>query len=235
LSEINVEVGDKVEKGQVIGKVGSTGHSTGPHLHYEVIKDGKRVDPTDYFEKKKVKWATISPYFSTRDIETQKQFGLDEKYRMVNFWLGYRFQKIVYDNERAVFFKEGEEPFVKNLADLTQEQVYAIKTLKLPPPPYMAKTKVMQAIVDNWGDPKQFGVWIDGIRVENNEMVKYTASDFSFHFVSELKSNAKNYGTHRYQLDLTTHKKYEEDKILSVKNYKEWDKTTKELLAKLDF
>mgnify|MGYP001126123148 CR=1 FL=1 len=49
LSELKVEVGDKIKIGDVIGLVGSTGTSTRPHLHYEVIKDGKKVDPEEYF------------------------------------------------------------------------------------------------------------------------------------------------------------------------------------------
>ncbi|WP_410512573.1 peptidoglycan DD-metalloendopeptidase family protein [Paenibacillus sp. BR2-3] len=45
---IKVKVGDKVEKGDVIAEAGSTGRSTGPHLHFEVRIDGKTVDPMPY-------------------------------------------------------------------------------------------------------------------------------------------------------------------------------------------
>jgi murein DD-endopeptidase MepM/ murein hydrolase activator NlpD len=48
LSEINVKVGDPVKIGQVIGAVGSTGRSTGPHLHYETRIDGEAVDPQKF-------------------------------------------------------------------------------------------------------------------------------------------------------------------------------------------
>ncbi|WP_047984326.1 M23 family metallopeptidase [Ornithinibacillus californiensis] len=49
LMRIDVEVGDVVQKGDIIGTIGSTGRSTGPHLHYEVIKHGDPIDPKMYF------------------------------------------------------------------------------------------------------------------------------------------------------------------------------------------
>lgn len=53
LNEILVNVGESVKAGNVIGRVGSTGISTGPHLHFEWRRNGKVIDP-----------ATVLPYIS---------------------------------------------------------------------------------------------------------------------------------------------------------------------------
>ncbi|MGG4268220.1 peptidoglycan DD-metalloendopeptidase family protein [Peribacillus simplex] len=51
LDSINVKAGQKIEKGMKIGVMGSTGHSTGVHLHFEIYKDGTLVNPLNYISQ----------------------------------------------------------------------------------------------------------------------------------------------------------------------------------------
>ena len=51
-SELSVSVGQKVQSGEVIGHVGDSGLSTGPHLHWEVWVNGVRVDPLEWLGAK---------------------------------------------------------------------------------------------------------------------------------------------------------------------------------------
>ena len=49
LSKYNVRRGQKVKRGDIIGYVGNTGRSAGPHLHYEIIKDNKKINPLNFY------------------------------------------------------------------------------------------------------------------------------------------------------------------------------------------
>ncbi len=49
LSKYNIKAGQKVKRGDLIGFVGNTGRSAGPHLHYEVHKNGKAINPIDFY------------------------------------------------------------------------------------------------------------------------------------------------------------------------------------------
>lgn len=51
--ELVVSAGDVVKKGQIIGRMGSSGRSTGPHVHFEVLKNGRQVDPARYVARQR--------------------------------------------------------------------------------------------------------------------------------------------------------------------------------------
>lgn len=67
MSKFNVRKGQKVNRGDVIGYVGSTGTSTAPHLHYEVIKNGEKINPVNFF------FNDLSPEEYERVLEISSQ------------------------------------------------------------------------------------------------------------------------------------------------------------------
>ena len=48
LSEFNVKAGDQIHAGQIVAHTGNTGNSTGPHLHYEIRKNGTQINPANF-------------------------------------------------------------------------------------------------------------------------------------------------------------------------------------------
>lgn len=67
MSKIKVRPGQKVNRGDIIGIVGSTGTSTAPHLHYEVIKQGNKINPINFF------YNDLSPEEYQKMIEISSQ------------------------------------------------------------------------------------------------------------------------------------------------------------------
>jgi len=73
MSRFNVKPGQKVKRGDVIGYVGSTGTSTAPHCHYEVIKNGEKINPINFF------FSDLSPeeYDKVLEISNQANQSFD--------------------------------------------------------------------------------------------------------------------------------------------------------------
>jgi hypothetical protein len=73
MSKIAVRAGQRVTRGQIIGYVGSTGSSVGPHLHYEVIKNGTKINPINFY------YNDLTPleYEKMREISAQANQSFD--------------------------------------------------------------------------------------------------------------------------------------------------------------
>jgi murein DD-endopeptidase MepM/ murein hydrolase activator NlpD len=240
LNDFNIKSGEKVNKGQVIGSVGKSKVLKSPIVHYEVFRHGQNDNPHLYFKHDNSRY----PQIKKIDIINQKElekYGLKLNGSIVRLKFGFKFSIVLYDDEKVVFLKWNSAKKKYNmvgsthlLSDLTTDQVDAIHSLTNQPLPRAAKKRPTKEMEEQWWNPDEFGIWIDGKRVDNTEMVKYTRNDFAFFRGSTLTKGAKNYGKHKYQLNLSTNEVFEKEMNSRKTKQLEWEIEAKKLLTRID-
>ena len=88
----------------------------------------------------------------------------------------------------------------KKLDELSLEEIDDFPS----PPPLPTAKKISQQQLDDWSNPKEYGVWIDDKRIKNSDLKNYKPSDFAYYMSSRLMKNAVHYGQYTYNLSLST-------------------------------
>jgi len=133
---------------------------------------------------------------------------------------------IIKEGERKTGTTAGIGGKTYNLGAITKEDLSRLKELFLSMTPEQqntltfifrrmevpAKKVPTKKEFESWKSPTNYGIWLDGKKIENSALNRYKPSDFSLFYVSKLEKNAKDYGKYIYHLELTTTKHYEERK-----------------------
>jgi bla regulator protein blaR1 len=125
---------------------------------------------------------------------------------------GYRLNLSAEDKEKleSIFFRMSKEQQDSQMFVFIPKSSMVLK-----------RTSPTKEQLDSYKDPKIYGVWIDGSRVDNSILGNYKNTDFAYVFESILMKNATNYGKHVYQVNLMTNDYYQNyyNKQISDKGY----------------
>lgn len=110
---------------------------------------------------------------------------------------------------KSIYYKNATFKFLDKHKNIIATKKYdeltnTEKSRLLPPPSKPIKKKPSAQQLSNWLDTKNYGIWIDGKRIENNTLKNYNSNDFGNFYISKLEKNAVNYGKHYYQVNLYT-------------------------------
>lgn len=119
--------------------------------------------------------------------------------------------------------KDGEEVIkqAKELSDAERKWFFEVEKSQarfrqFAPERKSLSTEQFKAFVD----PAQYGVWLDGKRVNNSQLKTMQAADIHHYHMSKLEKNAKNYGKHVYQVNLFSQEQFEREQATGV--YTQW-------------
>jgi len=126
LNNVYVNVGEEVEKGSLIGTMGNTGNSYGAHLHFEIIKDGIRINPFEYLDKdlfENIVNPTIRDENKNQlkvnvvDLRIRKEPNIESNILGLTEYNGiYDYYEIV-ENEGYTWYKIGDDNWVASTQD----------------------------------------------------------------------------------------------------------------------
>lgn len=163
--------------------------------------------PINYSLTKK-RIVMLSQTFSTKKLVTRLVFLLP----VLAFCIYFFNQEIVAKPKKSAPDLKNSTSYQEN--SNASSALQSISTVKSGDSIMLAKQTPSSKQLQEWKNSGQYGIWIDGRRVDNKVLKSYFPLDFSYYSISKLEKNAVNYGNHYYQINLMTSEYSEEHKFL---------------------